>query len=376
MVSSFHHPEFRMLRRLHPGLALFAIFVTTCAADTAHPEWNWRSEPLYPLLHKHPAPARDRNVSCPEAPPAIQDIQTVSKYGEARSTNNSSIVDEDAERQYREDMKPIEAFSNEIVKRANHFVEGDETGKADAACALAWLDSWARGGAFLGAVNRQGQSVRKWELATFATTFIKIANAPDLDPEQRERVRDWIHAVAIEAQRDFSTGTELRSRQNNHLYWAAWGVTAAGIATGDRTLFDWGIDKYRFAIREIQDDGTLKLELDRRTRAAIYHMYALQPLIMIAEAGEVNGIPLYAEDGGRLQKLIDLNIAALDDISVIGRLNGFDQENLYTESVLSWIEPYYARFKDPRVEKWLDRYRPMSTRRTGGDMTALYAPAP
>ncbi|MDX3909070.1 MAG: alginate lyase family protein [Sphingobium sp.] len=342
---------------------------TACAAQ------EWQPAALYPALARL-APGKDTEVfSCEAPPPAVVDIQTVSKYGEtAGKLNNSSVVDAEAESEYLADIAPIKAFSKFIVKRADNYVEGSSSADAEADCALTWLDGWAKGGAFLGNINRQGQSVRKWELGTFATTYLKVESA-SADTAQKARIKKWISDVAYKAKEDFSTRTELKSRRNNHLYWAAWGVLSAGLATGDRKLFDWGVDCYRFALAQIRDDGSLELEMERRKRAASYHMFALAPLIMIAEAGEVNGLGLYAEKGHRLQKLIDLNIAALDNLNVIGDKAGYKQEDLYNESNLAWMEPYYARFHDERVLKWMTKYRPMASTRLGGDLTQLYSPA-
>jgi len=335
---------------------------------------SWTSAEIYPALIDASVPPDTGKVApCPPAPPGVRDIETISRYGEDRRENNSSVVDEEADQQYRADIKPIETFAKAITGRADDYVEGKSTAISDAQCALDWMARWATDDALLGKVNRQGEAVRKWELATFATTYIKIKDAP-VDSGKLDDVRDWIHALAVKVRDDYSTGTDRESRQNNHLYWAAWSVAAAGIATGDRSLFDWGVDRYRFALTQIRDDGALPLELDRRTRAASYHMFALAPLVMLAEAGEANGIPLYAENGNRLQKLIELNIAATGDLSAIGKLNGFEQENLYSESSMSWMEPYYARTGDKRVIPWLMKYRPMGSRRLGGNMTALFAP--
>lgn len=342
---------------------------SACAAQ------EWRPAPLYPALTRPLPPEDSEAYSCPPAPAAVVDIQTVSKYGEkAGKLNNSSVVDADSEAEYVADIAPIKAYGKFIVNSADHYIEGGKTANAEARCALDWLAAWANGGAFLGQINRQGQSVRKWELGTFATTYLKVQSA-SRDEAQKAKIRKWISEIAYKAKEDFSTNTKLKSRRNNHLYWAAWGVLSAGLATGDKALFDWGVDRYKFALDQIRDDGSLELEMERRTKAASYHMFALAPLILIAEAGEVNGIDLYALKQRRLQKLIDLNIAALDDMNVIGAKNGYKQEDLYNESALAWMEPYYARFHDVRVEKWLKRYRPMGSTRIGGDMTALYETA-
>lgn len=339
--------------------------VSACAAD-------WRSEPIYPALKMHPVAAKQKaGKPCAAPPPAVRNISTISKYGEGNETN-SSVVDEDAEKQYLADTAPIVAFSSEVASRSDHYVGGRSTGNYDAVCALDWLNSWAESGAFLGDINRQGEAVRKWELGTFATVYIKIADAPILDKGKLERVRNWIHDVGVAVKADYSRDLHRSSRQNNHMNWASWSVLAAGVATNDRELFDWGIAGYRKAINQIQDNGSLPLELERRSRAASYHMFALQPLVMIAEAGEANGIPMWRMKENRLQRLIDLNLAAVADREIIGRMNGFKQDPNFSESSLSWVEPYFARFHDPRVLPLINKYRPFGSRRTGGDMTALF----
>lgn len=339
---------------------------TACAAQ------EWRPSPLYPALQRMPPPEDTESFTCPPAPAAIVDIQTVSKYGEkAGKLNNSTIVDPESEAEYLADTAPIKNYVKFIVKRADHYIAGNNSAHAEARCALDWLAAWAEGGAFLGEVNRQGESVRKWELGSFATTYLKVQSASD-DETQKRKIKAWISEIAYKAKEDFSTNTQLKSRRSNHLYWAAWGVLSAGLATGDKALFDWGVDRYRFAIDQIRDDGSLDLEMARRTKAASYHMFALVPLVMIAEAGEENGLDLYGLQNRRLQKLIDLNLAALDDLKVIGDKAGYPQEDLYTESSLAWMEAYYARFHDQRVLKWLEKNRPMASSRIGGDMTALY----
>ena len=49
--------------------------------------------------------------------------------------------------------------------------------------------------------------------------------------------------------------------------------------------------------------------------------------------------------------------------SWVGRLNG---------GKLAWMEPYYARFRDPALLPWINRFRPMKNRRVGGNATLLY----
>jgi hypothetical protein len=59
---------------------------------------------------------------------------------------------------------------------------------------------------------------------------------------------------------------------------------AASVALNRQDLFNWSVKEYRIAAGQIEADGTLPNERQRRERAAAYHNYALQPLVMIAIA--------------------------------------------------------------------------------------------
>jgi poly(beta-D-mannuronate) lyase len=46
---------------------------------------------------------------------------------------------------------------------------------------------------------------------------------------------------------------------------------------------NWGIDAYKHGVHDIQDDGTVPMESNRGQMALHYHLYALAPLIMLAD---------------------------------------------------------------------------------------------
>src|SRR5947209_1741475 len=71
---------------------------------------------------------------------------------------------------------------------------------------------------------------------------------------KRSGVDRWISRWASIIKDDYSTGTQRSSRQNNHLYWAAWSVMLAGIVLNDTDLYEWALDRYRFAMKQIQPD--------------------------------------------------------------------------------------------------------------------------
>ena len=154
---------------------------------------------------------------------------------------------------------------------------------------------------------------------------------------------------------------------------------SAGVATNDRRLFDWGMTGYQVGIDEIRDDGSLPLEVARGSRALGYHSFSLTPLVMMAETGEANGQPLYALKQNRLSLLIRYVLDNFADPSPLAKAAGAAQDmaEAIKPTNLVWLEPWYARTRDPKAERWLRDYRPLTHRGAGGDLTMLFgAPLP
>jgi poly(beta-D-mannuronate) lyase len=345
--------------------ALLLATVPAAAADLASP---------FALIDRTDRPAATDAKPCP-APiaPVPLDFSGFYKPG-----TSSSEVDAEAMRKYRAATAPIAAYENAITRMSDAYLSAAERDAALAGCVLDWLYAWAAQGAMLTAESHQGEFLRKWGLAPVAATYIKIRHATGLDDAKNAAVRKWIADWAHIVRDDYDSHTARSSRRNNHLNWAALSVTWAGVATDDRALFDWGLAKYRIALEQIAKDGTLPLEIDRKSKARHYHLFALQPLVFIAETAARNGVDLYTEDSGALQRLVARVVASLDDPSYFARLTGQKQAWIgkLNGGKLTWMEPYYARFADARLRPWLDRFRPLKNRRTGGNATLLYSPDP
>lgn len=341
---------------------LFPLIATAAMAELASP---------FALTDRRDRAAASESKLCP-APiaPVPLDFEGFYKQGTA-----SSVVDEDAMRRYRAATAPIADYENAITRMSDAYLGASTRNTSLAGCVLDWLYAWAEARAMLKAQSDQGGFIRKWGLSPVAATYIKIRHAPGLDAAKNAAVRKWIATWAGIVRDDYDTHTARSSRRNNHLNWAALGVTWAGVALDDRTLFDWGLAKYRIALEQIAKDGTLPLELERRSKARHYHLFALSPLVFIAETAARNGVDLYAENAGALQRLVARVVDSLDDPSYFVRLTGETQQWIgkLNGGKLTWMEPYYARFADARLRPWLDRFRPLKNRRTGGNATSLYA---
>ena len=106
-----------------------------------------------------------------------------------------------------------------------------------------------------------------------------------------------------------STGRESKSRPR------ASPPMIASCSTGAWT-------RIKIGVAQIEPDGSLPLEMRRGQRALHYHLYAVAPLVYLAEFGEDNGLNLYAEHNYALKKLAVLSTQGLEDNSFFTRMQG------------------------------------------------------
>jgi poly(beta-D-mannuronate) lyase len=139
-------------------------------------------------------------------------------------------------------------------------------------------------------------------------------------------------------------------------------------------LIDAGIARAREGVKDIQANGTLERELKRGDRALHYHNFALIPLVFTAQLARARGVDLYAENNGAIRRLADLVIRAVQDPATFSDYSATPQ-HLFAWSFtsdLAWMEPYAARFHDPRLPALMAPRRPFVNLRLGGNVTAAW----
>jgi len=306
---------------------------------------------------------------CPQSLPPVRDVLVEGFY----TDKDASVVNRQAMVRYREATKPITDYESQIAVISDTVVRSSPPNPATARCALEWLDAWAGQGALLGRINPQGAQVRTWALSSIAASYLKVRDAEGLEGIKGRRVEAWIRQLANEVTSYYSarTGSDVL---NNQAYWAGQASILAGVAVNDKGLFTWGIERYRLGISQIQADGTLPLELARRSKARYYHNFALMPLVLIGEVAAQNGIDLYGEGGGAIHRLAGRVIDSLEDPVFFERATGVRQDWVgeLNGGSLAWTEPYFARVGNQRLIPWLLRFRPLRTPWFGGDATLLF----
>lgn len=319
------------------------------------------------------------DVCASKPPKPVVSLAVTSRYDQSDKTK--STIDEDAEEAYQEGMKPIRDWLAEVSQMATRYTESEGKKTKEAACAIAWMAAWAKGGAMLDLDTRQALLSTTRILAGVSISYAQVRAAPVGTAEDRKLIEDWFRRYAELVKGNFSKdGSATRSSdRQNHRYWAGFSVAAIGVVTGDRKNLEWGVKSFEIGACQIRADGALPLELARGKRARDYHIHATAPLVMIAELAVANGIDAYKLCGGALHRLVKFNVDMIRDPRGVEAITGEKQLKLPTRSGalrgdrIAWLAPYLKRFPEKRsLIEGLKMPERMTSSNLGGNLGALF----
>ncbi len=283
-----------------------------------------------------------------------------------------SIIDPAKFKAYEEASLPASHLADEIANAADEY---QTTGSTEAAqCALSLLLSAAHDNALAGTMHsKQAYYVQGWIAGSLAIDYLKIRHEVIVPDADRRLIEAWLYEIAEKTIDYYKLQREQRSNGgdagNNHLYWAAMEVAAIGIVDQDKTFWEWGLAGFRQAIADVTPDGTLLREMARKRRALHYHLFAVSPLVMLAEFGCANGLDLYAENQDALVKLANRALGGLIDNTYFSAQSGTPQDTPNgspTGEEIGWAKPFLVRFPNRQFEELLRTARSLSGQFTGG----------
>jgi poly(beta-D-mannuronate) lyase len=281
--------------------------------------------------------------SCPSVPPPVISLNVPRYYSDAEGT----IVDPKLYAQHEAAVEPLTEFLREVVSNADHaWTRSSPKSKTEAAeCALLWLGTWARAGAWLGTMStKQAEYQRKWDLAGVAMSYLKVRRYAA--PEMQQVIDPWLIKFA-DVSRAFFDDPE--HKRNNHWYWLGLGVGAVGLATGSQPHWDMARGIMQDGAKDISSDGTLAAELARGPRALYYHAFSVMPLVLLAELGAAKGEDWYGLESGALHKLVATTTAGLAAPETFDDIVGEKQERPVNTRA-GWLQAYQNRFPDKLTE--------------------------
>ena len=290
----------------------------------------------------------DAPYTCPAPPPFAQTLSVEGYYTDKRA----SVIDSQKLAAFNTGSEGPTHLGQFAGLAADAWLS--KGSRAAAACVYTLLDAAAKADAWDGKMPQiNGVYLQNWMLSGAAIPYLKVRNSGAGTAQQDAEIQRWFGLVAARV-RDYFDMQRKRpgtDAYNNHMYWAGLAVAAQGIAANDQDAFLWGLATYRMGIDAIQPDGSLMAEMNRAGMAEHYQLYALGPLVMLAELGAANGLDLYAEDSGAIHRLVKFTVAGLDDPSIIEKRTGVVQ-NLPADISgleIGWAVPYVKRFPDPQL---------------------------
>lgn len=308
----------------------------------------------------HGVKVKDGKYSCPTVATLPHDVDAFDYYTDAKH----SIIDPKKYAAYNAIKAQYTGVTDAAERAADQF---QETGDASAAaCAMKILIQQSQADALTGSMSsNQANYVQNWTLGSLAIPYLKVRQVgPDAlgaTPAQIASAQAWMQKVGGQVEAYFAArrAKGTNDGRNNHLYWAGFAAMAAGIAANDRALYDWGYGTYKNGVDEIADDGSLPLEMARGQRALHYHLFALAPLVTMAELAAANGEDSYSYNLGKLHLLVSRTLAGLADnhyfTTKAGALQDTPEKGKIKSNDVVWLTPYVRRFPDAGISTLLNQ---------------------
>jgi poly(beta-D-mannuronate) lyase len=309
----------------------------------------------------------DAAYACPAVAHIAPDLVTDGFYRLDDPTH--SIIDPVRQEAYRKSSDGVKAVGMAIVKAADDY---RTTGSRNAAqCAITQILTLAQEHSLAGKMSsNQAYYVQGWVVGAIAIAYLKTRDTGIATAGQTQTIAKWMQSVGDQtiAYYDGHKRSGNGDSQNNHLYWAGVELAGIGVAADNRKDFDWAMATYDNGVNQIQPDGTLPLEMARGGRALHYHLYALAPLVLLAEFGEANHLDLYAHANGAIHRLANFSVDGLRDPTPFVKATGVQQEvpKTLTGDQIGWAPPYVQRFPNPALERMVQAAPSLSVYYLGG----------
>ncbi len=295
----------------------------------------------------------DALYNCP-APPVFSTTLALSAY---YTDKNASIIDQKKLDAFNAASEAPTHLGQSAVHAADAYLATGS--RAAARCVYSLLDAAAQTAAWTDRMpDFNGVYIQNWLLSGVAIAYLKLRPSNLATPQQDAEIRRWFRLLSIRVREFFDDEANRNGaeKENNHIYWAGLAVAAEGIVDNNPQATQWGANAYGMGIEAIQPDGSLPNEMARAGRALHYHLYALGPLIMLAELLEANGAPAFAADSGpnkaspagkgAIHRLVALSLAGLEDPTLFEKRTGVPQVFTvpYSGMDIGWAVPYVRRF--------------------------------
>lgn len=287
--------------------------------------------------------------NCPAPPPFAKTLEIGTYYIDS----HASVIDPKKKAEYDKASDAYLQLTRAATTAADDYLS--KGSQAAALCVYQLLGAAAKADAWDGKMgNFSGVYVQNYLLSGAGIAYLKARPSGVGTAIEDAAIQKWFKRLAGRVREFFDEEVPRLGgpdKENNHIYWAGLAVAAEAIADNDRDAWRWALWTYRMGLANIQPDGSLEAEMNRAQMALHYHLYALGPLVMLAELGEANGMDLYLENNRALHRLVKFCLAGLEDPTILEKQTGVAQVVTlpYGGSDIGWAVPYVRRFPNAQL---------------------------
>ena len=271
--------------------------------------------------------------------------------------------------------EPLEKFETYITDTSELYVKTKNDKYAH--CVADVLYEWAKKDSLM-SFDYDGNDHQAWfgiewttSSAGMAYSIIKSNNS--IESNKKTVIENWLKKVA-KNQISYTGGST--SCCNNHSYWRGLEAIIVGVVSNDNELFRYGIERYKSALESMNSDGSLPLEMGRGSGAIHYQNFAILPLIYIAETAYRQGFNIYdlSIDGKSLHLAINFLMQCIENEDVVKNYTTEEQDMSFIDkkTELNWMEPYIRRYKNEKIETFIENRRPICHIWSGGNSTLYF----
>lgn len=296
-----------------------------------------------------------------------------------QSDDSRSRVDDTSKKRYDKAIAQTRDFLTRLTKSASRYSQSDGRRLDAAKCTLDMLHQWAIADALSDLQTRQTYLSMTRIIAGAAMAYMQVKPAASVMGMDTQDIEDWLRRRARATMPIYLDGSDRKSNRQNHRYWGGFAVAAVGVAVNDPDFLSFGYDSFKIGVCQVDPDGSLPLELDRKSRARDYHVHAVAPLVMLASLIEANGMEAYALCDKALERLVVFTLESLLDPSQIEQLAGATQVKLPREKSgqirrdrIAWLEVYLMRFPQQRARYGSLYEEALFSSNLGGRVSAIY----
>jgi len=313
-------------------------------------------------------------VKCPAITPPVIRLDIGSRYEDEDASR--SVIDEDANDAVNNALKPLDAYVRSL---ASLIDEKPEQGHPDIRyrCLYRSLKTWADAGALSDLDTLNANLAISPRLSGISIVYYRATQTVMPAPEDQAAINHWLEERAIDVKSFFDTKAPQMASRNNLRAWAGLAVSQVGVLTGNQDLIRWGADSNQLVICSADSNGSLPFEMKRGDKALHYQLHAVAPLVVNAALLNSRFSDSFAVCDGKLDRIVDFTVTAINDPTVVGKQVGkkqtFTKGNEKLEAFqIAWLEPYLKYRKNPKALQLVKRYRPLTNSMLGGNLTDIY----